>query len=467
MKTADLFQKLPSVAELLETPRLKRLVERVNQSSVATSVRSVLDDVRVEYQRAKARQQPSISELAERIARRVLLGDESRAQPVINATGMLLDPVLVAPPLAEMALDQLVIQGQDYSNVRFDLLTGSAANPRDQEAADLLVELTGASAAMVVNSFSGAIVLAMSALAAGKEVVVARSQVICMSSGERLIDLLAAAGVTLKEVGASNRIELADYAAAIGPQTGCILVVLPAQRQVVTLEKAEEVSLAELGELARRHQIPLTQALDCATLLKPGKLGLPPCLAIEDFCASQADLVLARGEGLVGGPESGLILGQHPIVQTLHGHRLSLALEANKLMLAALTATLRLYRDPAQACLQVPLLALLATSPDNLRLRAESIAAQLAAAPGVASAVAEPAETCFGGGLAPFDEPLRTWTVRLRLTDREPGSLEKKLRLDRPTVFACDRFEFLEFDLRSVLPRQDIELVAAVKEALN
>jgi L-seryl-tRNA(Ser) seleniumtransferase len=467
MKTSDLLHKLPSVAELLETPQLKRLVQRVNQSTVATGVRSVLDDLRVEYQRAKAHEQaPSIAELAERIARRVLLGDEPRMRPVINATGMLLDPLLCAPPLAEAALDALVVQGRDYASLRLDPLTGRRAE-RDEEAATLLVELTGAEAATVVNNLAGGLTLALAALAAGKEVIVARSQVIAISSGERLTDFLRAAGVLIHEVGAANKTQLSDYANAIGPQTAAILVVHPSHRQVVTNELVAEVSLSELSELAQCHHLPLVKLLDCATLLNSKKLGLPNSPAIEDFCSAGADLVIARGEGLVGGPESGLILGKRAVLQQLRGHRLAPAVQADKLALIALAATLRIYREPTQALLQIPILTMLSASLDNLRLRAEHIAPQLAALPGVASAVAVADIVRLGGGLDPFEVPLGTWCVQLKLNELEPSALERSLRMGYPMVLAHDQFEHLTLDLRGVLPRQDIELVAAVEAALN
>lgn len=468
MKTSDLLHKLPTVAELLETPRLKRLLERVNQSTVANSVRSVLDDVRVEYHRAKAQEQaPSIAELAERIARRVLLGNEPRLRPVVNATGMLLDPLLGSPPLAEAALDALVVVGRDYASLELDPISGRAA-PRDEQAAELLAELTGAEAATVVNNWTGGLLLAMAGLVKGREVIVARSQVIVTGSGDRLTDILSAAGVVLKEVGAANKTQLSDFEKAINSQTGAILVVRSNTRSPSEANGNNvctgDVSLEELSALAASRQLPLVQLVDCATLLDAAKIGLPTCLSLEKLCSDKVDLTIARGESLVGGPESGLILGRRAMVQELRLHPLAVAVRADKLTLVALTATLRLYRDPAQALLQIPMLSLLTTSPENLRLRAEHIAPQLAAIPGVASAAAVARVVSIDDH---SNKSHPTWCVRIELQSGQVSEFVKSLRMGQPCVLVHEEGDHVLFDLFSVLPRQDIELIAAVQAAVR
>jgi L-seryl-tRNA(Ser) seleniumtransferase len=468
MKTSDLLHKLPTVAELLETPQIKRLVERVNQSTVATGVRSVLEDVRVEYHRSKAQAQaPSIAELAERIARRVLLGDEPHVRPVINATGMLLEPLLGAPPLAEAALDALVVVGRDYSSLELDPLTGRAAS-RDEQAAELLAELTGAEAATVVNNLTGGLLLAMAALVKGREVIVSRSQVIVTGSGDRLTDILAASGVVLKEVGAANKTQFSDYESAINSQTGAILLVRSAASTGPSANGSEscagEVALDELADLAARHQLPLVQLVDRATLLDADKVGLPCCLSLEKLCSDQVDLTIARGEGLVGGPESGLMIGKRETVQQLRVHPLAAAVRADKLTLVALTATLRLYRDPTQAVMQIPILSLLTTSPENLRLRAEHIAPQLAAIPGVTSAAAVARVVSIEDH---SNKTHPTWCVQVGLQSGQLTEFAKALRMGRPCVLAHEEGDHVLFDLFSVLPRQDIELISAVQAAVK
>lgn len=468
MKTSDLLQKLPTVAELLETPQIKRLVERVNQSTVATGVRSVLEDVRVEYNRAKAQDQaPSIAELAERIARRVLLGDEPHVRPVINATGLLLEPLLGTPPLSEPVLDALVVVGRDYASLELDPLTGRAA-ARDEQAAELLTELTHVEAATVVNNLSGGLLLAMACLAKGREVIVARSQVIVTGSGDRLTDILAASGVVLKEVGAANKTQLADYESAINSQSGAILLVRSAESSKPSSDGSGvglvDVSVDDLAALAERHQLPLVQLVDRATLLDADKVGLPSCLSIEKLCSENVDLTIARGEGLVGGPEAGLILGKRATVQELKAHPLAVAVRADKLTLVALTSTLRLYRDPAQALLQIPILSLLTTSPENLRLRAEHIAPQLAAIPGIVSAAA------IARVVSIEDHSTKThptWCVRVELPTGQQAEFAKSLRMGRPCVLAHEEVNHVLFDLFSVLPRQDMELISAVQAAVK
>jgi L-seryl-tRNA(Ser) seleniumtransferase len=386
---------------------------------------------------------------------------------VINASGMLLEPLLGTPPLAEAALDALVVVGRDYASLELDPLTGRAAS-RDEQAAELLAELTGAEAATVANNLTGGLLLAMAGLVKGREVIVSRSQVIVTGSGDRLTDILAAAGVVLKEVGSANKTQLSDYESAINSQTGAILLVRSAVSTRPSTNGSDacsgEVSLDELATLAEKHRLPLVQLVDSATLLDAGKIGLPSCLSIEKLCSDKVDLTIARGEGLVGGPESGLILGKRAIVQQLRVHPLAAAVRADKLTLVALTATLRLYRDPAQALMHIPILSLLTTSPENLRLRAEHIAPQLAAIPGIVSAAAVARVVSIEDH---SNKTHPTWCVRVELPTGQQTEFAKSLRMGRPCVLVHEEAGHVLFDLFSVLPRQDMELIGAVQAAVK
>ena len=473
MKTSELLDKLPTVAEILETPRLKRLVDRANQTTVVTSVRSVLDDVRSEYQRATSKDKtPSVSELAERIARRVLLGEDSYAKPVINASGNLLHPLLGSPPLAESVLDSLVTLSRDYASLDLDPLSGQSAL-RDDAATQLLTELTKVESALVVNNFASSILLATSALAGGKDILIARRHLIETSSGQRLADLLTAGGNKLKEVGAANRTELGDYSSAIKRKTGAIFYVGADPASETSAEEATSettsnesadaanVSLKELAALAQQHDIPLVQILDCATLLTPDKLNLPGCASLSCCAKQQAQVILTRGDGMLGGPESGLILGDHTTLNLMQNHPIHTAVQADKLTLVALAATLQWYRDPAEALLHIPILQLANTAIENLQQRAERVAPQLSAISSITSATAVKIESEHSS--SQFGLP--TWCIELEVSEESSVRLLKALRMGQPAVLANEKEGRVVLDLRSVLARQDMELITAVETA--
>ena len=471
MKTNELFDKLPTVSEILETPRLKRLIERANQITVVNSVRTVLDDVRSEYQRAKSKNKaPTMSELAERIARRVLLGEDSHARPVINASGNLLHCRLGAPPLAEPVLDNLVMLARDYASLDLDPLTGQVA-PRDEAATELLSELTKAESALVVNNFAGSLLLTTGALAGGKEILIARGHLIETGSGQRLADLLTAGGSKLKEVGAVNRVDLEDYQSAITPETGAIFYVgsdpsakepeaeASEEEALTASDNAPHVALSELVALARRHDLPVVQVIDCATLLAKDKLNLPGCVSLPNCVKQGASVIVTRGDGLIGGPESGLLLGDNATLNRLRKHPLHAALQTDKLTLVALAATLQWYRDPAEALLHIPILQLANAAIENLQQRAERIAPQLAAIEGIESA--KVVKVSHAGESKYFELP--TWCVELQVADGGAERILKALRMGQPAVLATEKEGRIVLDLRGVLARQDIDLISAVE----
>ncbi|MHB1033775.1 MAG: L-seryl-tRNA(Sec) selenium transferase [Pirellulales bacterium] len=453
------LRNIPSVSELLESPALKPLVDKVSHNAVVSGVRSFLDDLRTELQTAVAeRQPPNVAELAERIARRILQGEESRLRPVINATGILLHTGLGRAPLADEAVAEMAAVARDYANVEIDLATGRRSH-RVEAVEGLLKELTGAEAACVVNNNAGATMLALAALAAGREVIVSRGQLVEIGGSFRLPEVMSASGAILREVGSTNKTRLEDYAKAVGENTAALLLVHPSNFVVVGF--TESVSLADLVRLGRDRRVPVIHDIGSGALVdfaQYGCAGEPVASASID---AGADLVLFSGDKLLGGPQCGIIAGKRPLVEAVARHPMARALRVDKLTLAALAATLRLYRDPAAARRAVPLLHLLGTSVENLKNRAQRLAPQLAAAPAIGKA--EPVEdvTYLGGGSVPGQQ-LPTWCVALTPAQGSVDRLAAALRTGSPAVVGRVQQDRLLLDLRSVIPRQDQDLVAAV-----
>jgi L-seryl-tRNA(Ser) seleniumtransferase len=453
------LRNIPSVSELLESPTLRRLVDRISRNTLVATVRNVLDEVRSELQNAaSARTLPSVPELAERIARRAMETQRARLQPVINASGVLLGPGLGRSPLADAALAEMTAVARDYASLELDLTSGQSSR-RVEAVEELLVELTGAEAALVVNNNAGATLLALAALAAGREVIVSRGQLLEFGDGYRLPDVMAASGVQPREVGTTNVTRLADYQSAIGPRSAALMLVYSSDYTAAGL--AAGVGLAELAALGRRHNLPVIHVVGMGALIDVQPMGFGDVPVVGESLKAGADLVLLSGDKLLGGPQCGIAVGRRPLVELIERHPLARALRVGKLTLAALAATLRLYRDPEKARQEIPLLRLLGTSVENLKNRAQRLAPQIAASGAAASAEAVASITFLTGFQSPI-HPLDTWCVAVRPQGLSVDRLAALLRTGSPAVVGRIEEDRLLLDLRSVSPRQDQDLVAAL-----
>jgi L-seryl-tRNA(Ser) seleniumtransferase len=458
------LRNIPSVSELLDAPPLKALVDRINRNAVVSAVRKVLDEMRTEVQTAAAEMTlPNVPDLAERIARRIMESETPLLRPVINATGILLHTGLGRSPLADEAVAEMTAVARDYASVELDLPTGRRSR-RSLAVENLLKELTGAEAAIAVNNNAGATMLTLAALAAGREVIVSRGQLIEIGGSFRLPEVMAASGAVLREVGSTNKTHLSDYVGAIGEQTAALLLVHPSNFVVVGF--AESVELPALVDLGRKHKLPVIHDIGSGALVDFSRFGFRGEPVARESIRAGADVVLFSGDKLLGGPQCGIIAGRKSLVEKIERHPLARALRVDKITLAALAATLRLYRDPEKARLAVPLLRLLTTSAENLKNRAERLAPQMAALKTlVSSAEAISDVTYLGGGSIPTQQ-LPTWCVALRPASWPVDRLAAALRTGAPAVVGRVREDRLLLDLRSVFPRQDAEMLSAL-EALS
>ena len=291
------LRNIPSVNELLENPALKGLMDRISHNVVVHSVRTVLDEVRHEVHSATAeRALPSVSELADRIARRVLEGEPSILRPVINATGVLLPGGLGRAPLSDEAVSAMAAVAGDYANVELDLATGKHQR-RMHALEEMLRHLTGAEGALVVNNTAGAVMATLAALASGREVVVSRGHMAEIGCSYRLPDVIAAAGAIAREVGTVNKTHASDYAAAIGDSTAALLLVRPTNYQV-----GGAASVGEVIEVGHRHRVPVIHCVGYGSLLDLAPFGLADEPVVSKCIAAGTDLVLFSGDKLVGGP---------------------------------------------------------------------------------------------------------------------------------------------------------------------
>jgi L-seryl-tRNA(Ser) seleniumtransferase len=455
----NVLRNLPSVSELLESPPLKKLVDKMSRSTLLTRVRSVLDDLRSEVQSATSEiGLPAMTELAERIARRILESERPALRPLVNASGSVLRDDLGRAPLAEEALGELLATARGYSNLELDLVSGEPA-PRAVAVTESLRELTGAEAALVVNNGAGAVMLTLAALASGREVVVSRGQLVELSRGCRLLDMIAASGALVCEVGTTNATYVDDYARAITDLTAGLWRVQATS--FVVSGSTSEVTLRELVELGRKRQLPVVDDLGWAALVDLEPLGCGNWPQAATSLREGADLVLACGDKLVGGPQCGIILGRRSYVETLARHPLARALQLDKLALSALAGTLRLYRNPGEAQRSIPIWQLLTAPLENLKLRAERLAPQMAECTALRGAEPVPTTSDPAGSALPARQ-MASWAIALEPAQMSAERLAARLRTGEPAVLGRVSNERVYLDLRSVFPREDQQLVSAV-----
>jgi L-seryl-tRNA(Ser) seleniumtransferase len=453
------LRNIPSVNELLESPQLAGLVDRVSHNVVADGVRNVLEKVRVEVNSAAAEMNvPTPSELAERIADWIAKEEQPALRPVINATGILLHTGLGRAPLAKEAV-QAMTEAAQYASVEVDLTSGERSQ-RVAAVEKLLKEQTGAEAAAVVNNNAAATLLTLTALAHDREVIVSRGQLIEIGGSFRLPDVMSSSGARLREVGTTNKTRIGDFADAINETTAALMRVHTSNFRVVGF--TEEPSLEEFVALGRKRDLPVIDDIGSGALIDFSKYGVADEPVASDSIKAGADVVLFSGDKLLGGPQCGIIVGRKSVVDSIAKHPMMRAMRVDKITLAALAATLRLYRDLPTAEEALPLIARLNAPLENLNNRAERLAPQLAAAPAVATADVIEDITYLGGGSVPAQQ-IATRCVAVTPSEMTLDELSTALRTAEPAVFGRIQQDRLLLDLRSVLPEQDSVIVNVVQ----
>jgi L-seryl-tRNA(Ser) seleniumtransferase len=369
------LRALPSVEQLLQTEPLRSAAAHGPRALAVAAARDAIEQRRTAILNGNGGESrvPENAELAATAAESMQRSERSTLVPVVNATGVVLHTNLGRAPLAFEALEAIDAVASGYSNLEYELEEGERGG-RMAHVEGLLCELTGAEAAIAVNNNAAAVLLALAARARGREVVISRGQLIEIGGSFRIPDILAQSGATLREVGTTNRTRLADYARAIGPQTGALMRVHTSNFRTVGF--TEEVSIGEVAGLGRERGVPVVDDLGSGLLARrDDPLGalLDDEPAARDSVAAGAELVCFSGDKLLGGPQAGIVVGRRTAVGQLRTHPLARAVRIDKLALAALDATLRLHRDPARALRDIPVLHMLAAGEDELSARAERL----------------------------------------------------------------------------------------------
>ncbi len=453
-------RRLPPVNALLDSPALTAARGRHPHALVAEAVREEIEGLR---RRVAAGDEADfdLDAVAARVAARLDADATPGLRPVINATGVVLHTNLGRSPLHEEAARAAYEAARGYLNLELDLATGKRSSRQDA-IRDGIRAITGAEAATAVNNCAAATVIVLRAVAAGREVVVSRGQLIEIGGGFRIPDIMAVSGATLREVGTTNVTRVADYERAVGPDTAALMRVHTSNYRVRGFTKA--VDLPALVELGHKHNIAVIDDAGSGQAIDLAPFGLPGEPLVSAGIAAGADLVLFSGDKLLGGPQAGLIAGKKPLIEAVERDPLMRAFRLDKMSLAALAATLRLYRDPAKAVREIPTLRMLTTPLADLRRRSEAFAARLREACGEASVVVRDDVAYVGGGSLP-DVAVPTAVVAVTPAGVGEAEVAARLRAGSPAIVGRVKDGAVWLDLRAVFERDEGALLDAVRRA--
>ena len=449
----DPRRALPSVGVLLDSPEIEPLLARAPRALVTQAIRTVIDTARTDPAAAPSDPESWARAVGEQLMKR----ERPSLRPVINATGVILHTNLGRAPLAPSALQAIVDTASVACNLEYDIEEGERGS-RYVHAVALLRELTGADDAIVVNNCASALVLALNSSCAGRQAIVSRGELIEIGGSFRVPDIMAKSGAMLVEVGTTNRTHIADYSDVIGESTGAIVKVHRSNFELRGF--VAEAPVSELSSLARTHALPLLFDFGSGLLLPLDDFGLRGEPTARDAVRDGATLVLMSGDKLLGGPQAGIILGDAKAIAACRKNPLARALRVDKLTLAALEATLALYRDPVRAVREIPTLAMLTAPIATVRTRAEQVRERLCAV-GVACDVVE-TEASVGGGAFPT---ARIPSFAVALAD-QADNVERRLRMGAHAVIGRIAHGRLLLDVRSVPEAYDDQLVRAVTASL-
>lgn len=446
MDASARLRDIPSVDQVLKTAPAVVAIECFGRLAVTEAIRAILSEIREKVRQGE--DIPSREEVASAASSRLDVADRSTLRPVFNLTGTVLHTNLGRAVLAEAAIDAATAVMREAVALEFDL-EGGKRGERDDHMRALICELTGAEDATIVNNNAAAVLLALNSLAAGREAIVSRGELIEIGGAFRMPDIMERSGVRLVEVGTTNRTHTRDYRDAIGPDTGVILKVHTSNYRIEGFTK--EVGARELSAIAHDKGVPLINDLGSGTLVDLTRFGLAHEPTVREAIGEDADIVTFSGDKLLGGPQAGFIVGRRSFIETINKNPMKRALRVDKIRLAALEATLKLYRDPDRLSERLPTLRLLTRSEADIRAQAERLLPVLEhALKGVFRVCVVGCESQIGSGALPLST---VPSMGLALTPIEGGGrLLSDLaasfrRLRKPVIGRVERGS-LVLDLR-------------------
>lgn len=449
----DLLRRLPSVDALLQADAVREALSRHPRSLVLDSIRQVLEATRKQLLEGGAdpdlrKLEPTV--LVQSILDQIEVAGSFTLRSTVNATGIIVHTNLGRSLLPEEAIDRIGVICRTYNNLEYNLELGQRGS-RYVHAESVLCELTGAQSALVVNNNAGAVFLVLNTLAKDMEVIVSRGQLVEIGGSFRIPDVMRSSGAVLREVGCTNRTHPGDFASAICDRTALLMKVHTSNYRIVGF--TSEVSLEEMVSVGKAHGLPVVEDLGSGSLVDLSKYGLAGEPTVQDSLRNGADIVTFSGDKLLGGPQAGIILGKKDLVDRCKKNPITRALRVDKLTLAALEATLRLYRDQYAAFQSVPTLRMISLSQDELNERAREISSMIQRADTEQRLRVEVrnSHSQVGGGSLPAQN-LPTFVVAVSGTGISAQKIEKFLRKNDPPIIGRIESDQFLMDTRTLLP---------------
>ena len=462
MEKKQYLRKLSSVDEILQLSAIQVLVESYPRAVVVEAIRTVIDELRqailsdkesTELEKLDLEPEnlvPLISQMVEKSM-------SPRLKRVINATGVVIHTNLGRSILSSLAADAVADAAKHYSNLEFDLEQGERGS-RHAHIEGLLSTITGAEAGMVVNNNASAVMLALSAIAQNKEVIVSRGELVEIGGSFRIPDVMRQSGAVLREVGTTNKTHVADYIRAVTPETALLLKVHTSNFKILGF--TTEVDLEELVAVARENDLLVMHDLGSGVLIDLSQYGLIHEPTIQDSVKAGVDIITFSGDKLLGAPQGGIIIGKKKLMSHMKKHPLARALRVDKMTLAGLEATLRIYLDPEKAVKEIPTLSMILASDSDLSQKAKTLAAKLRKEKGEYQVKVEKDISIVGGGALPI-EKLPTRVVSVTSNILSTAELEKRLRESTPPIVVRVKEDRILLDVRTILPEDFDELAIA------
>ena len=467
-KKQQILSSIPSVDELLKLDEIQKLSFRYSRGIVVDCIREYLSEYRKLVQSLMDEDIKQVTSnqdaLLEGIAEKIHKTMSSRLINIINATGVVLHTNLGRAVLSEKAKESLWSIACHYSNLEFELETGKRGS-RYSHVEDIICKLTGAEAAMVVNNNAAAVMLVLSTMAKDKEVIVSRGQLVEIGGSFRVPDVMSQSGAVLKEIGTTNKTHLWDYENAINENTAALMKVHTSNYRILGFTK--EVESEELVELGRKQNIPVIEDLGSGVLLDLQKYGLPYEPTVQSAVKAGMDVVAFSGDKMLGGPQAGIIIGKKQYIEKMHKNPLTRAFRIDKLTLAALEITLKLYLDDETAIKEIPVLRMLTISKEELNKKANRLYGKLLKKLGEQCSIAVIDEFSeVGGGSMPTHR-MPTKAVSIVTPNLSADKLEESLRSCKTPIIARINKDRLIIDVRTVFEEEIDIIVEALKLILE
>ncbi len=459
------LRELPKVDEVLDLPDVRLLAGAYPRSMVVDGIRHVIDNRRSVILSLQEKDLVSIElsmqALIEELEGWLKEQYASSLRRVINATGVVIHTNLGRSILSKSAIDAVVMAASNYSNLEFDLDRG-ARGSRHSHIESILTKITGAEAGMVVNNNASAVFLALSTLAAGKEAIVSRGQLVEIGGSFRIPDVMRQSGAILREVGTTNKTYIADYRAAVTENTALLMKVHTSNFRIIGF--THEASLEEMVNLSWELGIPIMEDLGSGVLIDLSRYGVAYEPTVHESVHAGVDVITFSGDKLLGGPQAGLVVGKAEFINQMKKHPLARAVRVDKMTLAALEATLREYLDMEAVHHKNPTIRMITTPADKLKKRADKIAKMLVKSLEDGFVVTtEPEVSRVGGGSLPLAE-LATTVISVRTKSATANALEEALRRNDPPVIVRIKEDAVLLDPRTIQDGEEKEIVEAFEK---